>query len=242
MNARQEAKRLFQEEHLSPITIAERLGVNPATIRKWKQRDRWDSVTPVTETVTPQPTQPVEMQILLTDAQELFCQLYVRTFNASIAYQKSHPESSYQSSMVSGWNALRNPKLRERIQQLKEAKYASIIIGTDDLVEKHMRIAFADISNYVTWGFDGRDNQMTATPSEMVDGAMVKSVSKTDKGFKIELHDPQKSLEWLATYFLMNPMDQHKVAFDNKRLEIEEKKLKGEGDTGDDHVVIDYGD
>ena len=49
MNARQEAKRLFQDEHLSPSRIVERLGVKHATIRQWRKRDRWDGVTPVTE-------------------------------------------------------------------------------------------------------------------------------------------------------------------------------------------------
>lgn len=120
---------------------------------------------------------------------------------------------------------LGNVRVRARIEQLKAEKLKTIMVGKDDIIEKHMRIAFADITNYATWGFDGSDNQFAAMPSEMVDGDLVKSVSKSDKGFRIELHDPQKSLEWLSNYFSMNPMDQHKVDYDLKKLALEENKL-----------------
>lgn len=228
-NLRQEAKRLYLDEHLTPAQIAERLGIQAGTVRKWKQRDKWDAVT---ETVThdkrdetPPKPNTAAVEIPLTDAQELFCQLYVKQFNATMAYMKSHPESSYQAAITSGSRLLTNAKIRDRVNQLKEIKLQSILVGTEDLVEKHMRIAFADITNYITWGFDGADNQMAATPSEMVDGDLVKSVSKTDKGFKIELHDPHKSLDWLANYFLANPLDRHEIDFDNRRLILEENKL-----------------
>ena len=229
MDARQEARRLYQEESLTPSQIAERLGVSQSTVRSWKSRDKWDDATQRNATTQQRPheqARPAAMEIPLTDAQELFCQLYVRNFNATMAYQKSHPDCGYQSAMVQGWNALRNHKIRERVLQLKEAKFASILAGVDDLVEKHMRIAFADISGYVTWGYDGVENQMATTPSELVDGAAVKSVSKTDKGFKIELHDPQKSLDWLTSHFMANPMDRHKVDYDNKKMAMEETRLR----------------
>jgi len=48
MDPREEAKRLFHEEHLSPYEIAKRLNVKPANIRQWKKRDKWAGVTPVT--------------------------------------------------------------------------------------------------------------------------------------------------------------------------------------------------
>ena len=241
MDARQEARRLYQEESLTPSQIAERLGVSQSTVRSWKSRDKWDDATQRNATTQQRPheqARPAAMEIPLTDAQELFCQLYVRNFNASMAYQKSHPDCSYQTAMVQGWTALRNHKIRERVMQLKEAKFASILASVDDLVEKHMRIAFADISGYVTWGYDGMENQVAATPSELVDGAAVKSVSKSDKGFKIELHDPQKSLDWLASHFLANPMDRHKIDCDNRRLALEDKKLSQESGQGEDEPII----
>ena len=227
-NLRQEAKRLYLEEHLTPGQIAERLGVSPGTVRSWKTRDKWDDVSQRCNVATQQKQVNETVDIPLTDAQELFCQLYVRTFNATMAYQRSHPDSSYQSSMANGPRMIGNDKVRERILQLKEIKNRTIMIKADDIVEKHMRIAFADISGYVTWGFDGNENQMASIPSEMVDGAAVKSVSKSDKGFKIELHDPQKSLDWLAGYFLANPLDQHKIDFDNKKLALEETRVSME--------------
>jgi uncharacterized protein YjcR len=43
MDARYEAQRLYQEEHLSPSEIADKLQISRSTIKTWKRRDNWDS-------------------------------------------------------------------------------------------------------------------------------------------------------------------------------------------------------
>lgn len=45
MDVRQEAKRLFTEEHLSAAQIAERLGIPAGTVRGWKSKERWNTGT-----------------------------------------------------------------------------------------------------------------------------------------------------------------------------------------------------
>lgn len=240
---RSEAKRLFLEEHLSLTQIAEILNVPAGTVRGWKSKDNWEQNRTLereekTERSKQKKTEYFEpkkhknrmeistnVEIPLTEGQELFCQIFVKQLNATMAYLRSHIGCSYNTAMTNGSQTLRNTKVRARIEQLKIEKLNTIMVGKEDIIEKHMRIAFADITNYATWGFDGYDNQFAATPSQMVDGDLVKTISKSDKGFRIELHDPQKSLEWLSNYFGMNPMDQHKIDFDMRKLALEENKL-----------------
>ena len=239
MSDREEAKKLF-DEGLSPAEISERINIPANKIRSWKSRYKWDAVA---QHKTQQKAQrnekafqtkartrrtgevSVEVEIPLTEGQELFCQIFVKQLNATMAYMKSHLGCTYNSAMSAGPRLLGNVRVRARIEQLKAEKLKTIMVGKEDIIEKHMRIAFADITNYASWGFDGFDNQFAATPSEMVDGDLVKTISKSDKGFRIELHDPTKSLEWLSNYFKMNPMDQHKVAYDLRKLTLEENRL-----------------
>jgi len=35
-----------------------------------------------------------------------------------------------------------------------------------------------------------------------------------------------KALEWLSNYFSMNPMDKHKVEYDNKKIELDKLKAQ----------------
>lgn len=244
MDARQEAKRLYLDEHLSPTEIAKRLGIQANKIRSWKSRYKWDAEAVAQHSAQRNNATPetAGMDIPLTDAQEEFCQVFVRQFNATVAYQKSHPDCTYLSAMANGSRMLHVPKIRDRIQQLKLEKAQTLMLGAEDIVERHMRIAFADISNYVLWGYINRDNQMTAVMSNQVDGSLVKMVSKSDKGFRLELHDPQKSLEWLGNYFSMNPMDRHKIDFDNRKISLEEQKINGDmsllADAGRQTVAI----
>jgi len=230
MDARQEARRLYQEEHLSPTEIAQRLDISPGTVRSWKARDNWGAATQRRNAATgkAQPCRQAAVpDIPLTEAQKLFCEIFVRNRNATMAYRQSHPDAKYTTCMTQGCESLKRPNIRAYIDQLRDLKAEAVRLAPVDLVEKYMRIAFADMSDFVTWGFDGNDNRLAAMPSELVDGSLVCEVSRSDKGFKIKLEDRQKALDWLAGWFNMNPMDKHRIDYENRKLAIEEKKLNG---------------
>lgn len=224
MDVRQEAKRLFQDEHLSPSEIAARLGISPGTVRSWKAREHWGAATQRCNAAAGK-AQPAAIDFPLTDGQKLFCEIFVRNRNATQAYRLSHPEAKYTTAMVSGCEYMKNPKIKDYIDYLRDLKAEAIRLAPNDLVEKYMRIAFADMTDFVTWGYDGNENQMAATPSEMVDGSLVCEISRSDKGFRIKLEDRQKALDWLAGWFNMNPMDQHKIDFDKKRQSLDERRV-----------------
>ena len=81
----------------------------------------------------------------------MFCIYYSRTFNAAQSYQKAYG-CQYSTTVAHGYEMLRNVVVRAEIERLKEIKRQQIIAGADDIVEIQMRIAFADIGNYLSFG------------------------------------------------------------------------------------------
>lgn len=151
------------------VNIADQLGCSAATIRTWKNRYKWDdngsetfqkknetkrnvsakkkkAVIPVDDG-----TKETLQNDDLTPEQQMFCIYYSRTFNATQSYLNAFG-CSYETAMVNGCLLLRNTKVRAEIERLKEIKRQQIVAGADDIVELQMRIAFADIGNYVSFG------------------------------------------------------------------------------------------
>ena len=258
MDVRTEARRLYQEEHLSPSEIAQRLGVSPGTIRSWKKRDNWDedpealhsTATQRNTKTTRQKSDRTNEKIVneidaapgLTELEKDFCIYYIGSYNATQAVIKAGYEGTYGSLRNLGYEMLRKPHIRNLIEYLKQLKRETIMAGVDDVIELHMRIAFSDITHFAAWTFNGTCNQFILKSSDMIDGNLVKEVRETEKGMSVKLEDRQKSLEFLERYFLINPMDKHKIAYDNKRIGIEERKLDDGATDDTDQVVIDYGD
>lgn len=57
----------------------------------------------------------------LTDKQRLFCIYYIRSFNATKAYQKAYG-CSYENAMQNGSRMLRNDKVKAEILRLKQER------------------------------------------------------------------------------------------------------------------------
>jgi len=145
--------------------------------------------------------------------------------------------STYKAAKSKSYALLKNPKICDEIKRLKEIKRKTMFIDAVDVVDLHMRIAFADITDFVEFrNLETDDDVMDSKirsevyikNSDMVDGMLLTEVSLSKNGAKVKLVDRQKSLDFLERYFLLNPMDKHKQAYDNKFLKLEEKKLGGE--------------
>jgi len=139
---------------------------------------------------------------------------------------------------------LHRPAVQAEIQRLKAVKRAGILADGDDVIEQYMRIAFADMSDIAVWAYDKKKGRSRAAviPSTQVDGQLVAEVSETKDGFRIKRLEPYKALEFLAQYFLLNPMDKHRKAYEEKRLELDERRADAEikasvsGDTLGQHL------
>lgn len=264
---------LAEQDYMSGMKykdIAEKYDVSLNTVKSWKTRYKWSrdnkkSVHTKDKKVRTQnraDTKPIDdgtketmLNENLTHEQRLFCIYYSKIFNAAQSYQKAYG-CTYETAMVEGSRHLRNPKIKEEIQRLNEIKRQQIVANSDDLIELHMRIAFADIGNYVSFGQEevpvmgpfgpisvkdkdtGEETELTkivnivkANESSNVDTQIIQEVKQGRDGFAIKLADKQKSLDWLEKFFLMNPMDKHKMAYDNAKLELERKKIEPEEPT-----------
>lgn len=191
--------------------------------------------------------QSVESNEGLTDQQKAFCLHYVKTFNATMAYKRAY-ECSYDNAKAHGYELLQNVDIRNEITRLKRLRAEAILADPNDIVEKYMQIAFADITDYLDFGratvpvmgpygplYEGKGknkkpitrevNDVRFKESSEVDGTLLSEVKQGKDGASVKLADRMKALEWLSNYFEMNPMDKHRIEYENKKLEYEQKKL-----------------
>ena len=192
----------------------------------------------------------VEENSQLSDQQKAFCLHYTKTFNATASYLRAYPGCTYESAGTAGPRLLEKVAIREEVQRLKKMRQMNMLASADDVVEKMMQIAFVDITDFVEFGRvevgvmgafgpvmvevpgTGEKVQLTKTVNDVrfkesnaVDGSLLAEVKQGKDGASIKLPDRMKALHWLAGYFELNPLDKHKVAYDNARLEIEQRAL-----------------
>lgn len=229
------------------VDIADQIGCSPATIRTWKNRYKWDNGGSETfqkksetkrnvskkkirdETTLDDGTKETLQNDDLTPEQQMFCIYYSRTFNAAQSYQKAYG-CSYESAIANGSRLLTNDKVRAEIERLKEIKRQQIVAGADDIVELQMRIAFADIGNYVSFGqkevtdIKTDETYMVSVvdlkESKNTDTQLIQEVKRGKDGVSVKLADKQKAIDWLSKYFLVHPDDKYKAEFDKKRAEV----------------------
>ena len=227
--------------------IAEKYGTTINTVKSWKKRYGWNREEGAhkTEKVCTQKRKGAPKTVAsiddgtketlqnddLTPEQQMFCVYYSRTFNAAQSYQKAYG-CSYESAMVLGSKLLRNVKVRAEIERLKKIKRQQIVAGADDIVELQMRIAFADIGNYMSFGQkeitdpETKDKYMISMvdlkESKDTDTQLIQEVKRGKDGVSIKLADKQKAIDWLTKYFLLHPDDKYKAEFDKKRAEVED--------------------
>jgi phage terminase small subunit len=227
--------------------IAEKYGVTINTVKSWKTRYKWSkdgkkSVHTKSKKVCTQsknkkePTESRVDQVIenpdLTDKQRLFCVYYIRSFNATKAYQKAY-KCSYENAMQNGSRMLRNDKVKEEILRLKQERLNREFLSESDIFQKYMDIAFADITDYMTFGTEevpvmamygpvkikdpetGEEKQLTKIvntvrfkDSTEVDGTILSEVKQGKDGASIKLSDRMKALQWLSDHMNMATEEQ----------------------------------
>ncbi|MGX8711635.1 MAG: terminase small subunit [bacterium] len=259
---KEKAEQLYRQGK-SLAEIAETLGVSPGTVRSWKSRGKWDGNVATQRNVakkrcnaTKQPEPelpPAELVEPLTENERLFCEVYSRNKNATQAYLKVYG-CSYNSAMTSAYDNLRKPKIKAYLNYLRECQREAMNLQPIDIVERFMHIAFADMTDFVDYGtkvipiIDGEGKVAGSTEqdflqfrdSQMVDGGVIKEVRQTQQGMAIKLESRMDALKWLSDYFEMNPMDRHRVEFENKKLQLEQQKAdsgKPPQNTEDDPIT-----
>ena len=240
--------------------IAAKYGVSINTVKSWKKRYAWardkkectkkgctqnKKGAHKKEAVAEDVAQVVNDN-RLTDQQRLFCLYQSRMFNYTKAYMKAYPGCSYASAAVLGSRLMKNRAIKEEIMQLKQNRLNRDMLKQEDIFQKYMDIAFADMTDYAEFGNETYQDPDTGKElkysfvhlkdSDVVDGTLISEVSKGKDGTKIKLLDKMKAFDWLAKH-----MD---MATEEQKARIEQIKAKtaimsgaSDEDTEDDGFI-----
>ena len=236
--------------------IAEKYGTTINTVKSWKKRYAWNREgAPKEKRVCTQNKKGAQVEKIqvddgtketlqntdLTSEQQMFCIYYSRTFNAAQSYQKAYG-CQYTTAVAHGYKLLSNVVVRAEIERLKEIKRQQIVASADDIVELQMRIAFADIGIYMSFGRENvsvmgafgpvKDpetgeymkkevNAIRLNESDMVDTQIIQEVKQGRDGVSIKLAEKQKAFDWLTKYFLMHPESKYRAEYEKRKAEKE---------------------
>lgn len=185
----------------------------------------------------------------LTMKQRIFILEYLRDFNATRAATAAG--YSKKTAHMMGFENLRNPKIQHEIDQVKSDLVDGLGLSVQRVVLEYMKIAFADISDYVTFGQkevpvmgmfgpvqdeDGNPmmqdiNYVEFKESDEIDGTVVSQVKMGKDGASIKLYDKLAALKQLEKYTTFLTETQ-KVQLEKARLEV--AKLRGDDLTDED--------
>lgn len=229
------------------VEIASQLSLPEGTVRSWKNRYNWDcnvakdqcNVAKGKKTEKHEEKEAAEREVdqvienpELTDKQRLFCIYYIRSFNATKAYQKAYG-CNYENAMQNGSRMLRNDKVKAEVLRLKQERLNREFLSESDIFQKYMDIAFADITDYLEFGTEevpvmaiygpvkikdpetGEEKTLTKVINKVlfksssdVDGTIISEVKQGKDGASIKLSDRMKALEWLSGHMNMGTEEQ----------------------------------
>lgn len=243
-NAKREQAFTIYQSHKGRITnraLAGKSGVSARTIGRWKKEGRWDEALHKNAESGGKNT-PGEGDEL-NERQRLFCLYYVKSFNATQSAIKAgySPESAH----VTGSRLLKNEKVAKEISRMKKEMVNKVFVEAMDVLQVYVKIAFADITDYVTFGkkevqafgksgplFDENDNPIMqeisyvdVKDSHLLDGTIVTEAKLGKEGIAIKLADKMKALEKLSLYFDLFP-DQFKQKIENEKLKLAQQKME----------------
>nr|BDD47322.1 PBSX phage terminase small subunit [bacterium] len=226
--------------------LAEKHGVKLGTLKSRKSREEWSRDAPKKDATNPKkvatpkkkgatPKKEVITESLqsdeLTDKQRLFCVYYIKSFNQTMAAIKAgySPDRAH----VTGSELVRNSKVAAEIRRLKGEMQQGVFIDAMDVLNKYIKIAFADITDFATFGkreievmndlgeVEQKEvNYVDFNESTMIDGTIITEVKQGKDGISVKLADKMKALDMLSKYF--------DLLSDNDKKRLEEEKLKAE--------------
>lgn len=221
--------------------IAAKYGVSMNTVKSWKKRYAWSRNKKTgciqkgctqnkkgahkKEAVAEDVSQVV-INDELTDQQQLFCLYQSRMFNYTKAYMKAYPGCTYASAAVLGSRLMKNQVIRKEIEQLKQNHMNRELLKQEDIFQKFMDIAFADMNDFMSFGQEEIEtdygprmvNSVRLKESDQVDGTLITEVKQGRDGVSVKLADRMKAIDWLADH-----MD---IATAEQKAKIEQIRAK----------------
>lgn len=155
----------------------------------------------------------------LTERETKFCEYFVGNHNNKIACMKAGFKGS--SAHIQGWKLRQKYDVNLYIAWLKLRVSKDCHLSAMDLIDQYMRIAFADITDFVTI----KKGRATVTDSDMIDGQIVKSIKQTPNGAHVEFYDKISAMEKLERFLDFVPAD-WRQRLEERKVELMEQKLE----------------
>lgn len=266
------------------IEIADQLQVSAGTVRGWKSKDKWNEKligTFQTNTERSKRKKRENNKALvdevnqvmdnpeLTDEQRLFCIYFAKSLNATRSYQKAYG-CSYASAMTSASALLRIPKVAAEVRRLKKERLTQAFLEPEDIFQKYMDIAFADLADYLSWGQeevpvigmygpvevkDPETGEKTILKQNVnvirlreeteADTSLIGEIKQGRDGISIKLPDRMKALQWLSDHMDLATPEQkektEKLKAEIERIKADTELIKIKADTGSDEDIADDG-
>ncbi|MED9808890.1 terminase small subunit [Faecalibacillus intestinalis] len=242
--------------------IAKKYGTTINTVKSWSRRYEWSKKkkkgAPQNKSVhTKKECKKIAEEIVetseLDEEHQLFCIYYLKYHNKVKAYQKVKPNTPYNSACVMASRWSKQSAVIEEINRLKKELYEDALLDPQDIVQKYIDIAFADLNDYLEYGREevpviiknpdtGEDEVLKRTvnmvkfkESAFADGTILSEVKQGRNGASIKLADRMKALDWLSKH--MN------LATEEQRAKIDLIKAQTRKITIDDEQeeIIDDG-
>lgn len=238
--------------------IAKKYGTTINTVKSWSRRYEWSKkkkkCAHQNKSVhTKKECKKIAEEIVetseLDEEHQLFCIYYLKYHNKVKAYQKVKPNTPYNSACVMASRWSKQSAVIEEINRLKKELYEDALLDPQDIVQKYIDIAFADLNDYLEYGREevpviiknpdtGEDEVLKRTvnmvkfkESAFADGTILSEVKQGRNGASIKLADRMKALDWLSKH--MN------ITTEEQKLKIEVlKKQLNTNDQEDDGVEI----
>lgn len=200
-----------------------------------------------------------EQNVELSDVQRFFCLHYVKCLSAIKAYQKAY-EASYDNAHSNAYRLMANEGIRAEIKRLKKARAAGIMLDENDVLQKYIDIAFADVGDYVEYGSE--DVEIRDAEGKLVldddgypktykrsfvhlkngvdlDNSIVNKVKLGKDGVSVELHDKMRALDMLAKFTdLLDARQLRQLQAEKLKAETELAKItirKENGEEDNEH-------
>lgn len=258
---RDKAKQIYLDSSGKKLLkdIATELSVNDTQVRKWKSQDKWDeelkgnvtipkrNVTKCNKGIEEYPKTellPEEIETLaneeLTEKQRLFCLYYIKYRNKVKAYQKAF-NCSYINACGHAAELFKKVEIQRTIEVLLEEMREEVKLEAQDIILKKMQIAFADMTDYVSFGVrtdkeTGKEySYVEFKESHNVDGTIIHEVKRGKDGVSIKLYDSGKALDWLYDHLIIDDEKRERIEL----LKAQTEKLKADSDGSTNETTQD---
>lgn len=207
------------------IKVLSRVGKVPQSyVRKWIKDENWDQyLTTEKEDLTQKTREFIKSaaeRYGLSEKEELFCYHFFRTKNATQAALRAGYGSHY--SYNAAYHILQKDNVRGFMKELQTHACEELFVSTIDILRMWAKIAFADMTDYVSVSGAG----VTLRNSSSVDGQVITEVKEGRDGVTVKLADKMKALDRLSSYLKVLPGDKAQEV----KLRILEKAADSNGD------------